>query len=157
MRFQPKTEEEIDLENMLEPGEYDFEVIAAEEATSKSGNEMIKAKLKLFTDGGDVVLTDYLLEAAARKLRHFCEVTGLLDEYKTGRLTAEGIVGACGCCKVVIEPAKNGYRASNKVDDYVKGNIQATKPAAAPARTAAVVAAPANGQAAPLGDQDLPF
>ena len=41
MRFTPKTEEQIHEENLFPEGEYDFQCIEANDAVSKSGNEMI--------------------------------------------------------------------------------------------------------------------
>jgi hypothetical protein len=48
MRFEPKTEAELARAALIKPGEYDFEVVNATEEISKSGNEMIKLRLKIF-------------------------------------------------------------------------------------------------------------
>ena len=48
LEFQPKTEEELKTFVLLPEGEYDFDVIGAEEQTSKSGNAMIKLTLKVY-------------------------------------------------------------------------------------------------------------
>ena len=119
MRFTPKSQEEIDAENLLPKGEYDFEIIKAEDKVSKSGNEMIEINMKVFKpDGGFQFVRDYLMEKMAFKLRHFCESIGQLEEYNAGQLQASNLVGACGVVKIDIEPASNGYAAKNTAKDY---------------------------------------
>ena len=39
MKFQPKTENEVDAAGLFPLGEYDFEVIEAKEEQSQAGNE----------------------------------------------------------------------------------------------------------------------
>lgn len=120
MRFTPKTQEELDKEGLLPKGVYDFEVFRAEDKTSKKGNEMIELGIKLFDpNGGTPFVNDYLMEAMAYKLRHFCEVTGLVRQYDDGSLCADDCVGRAGKAKVDIEPAANGYPAKNVIKDYV--------------------------------------
>lgn len=121
MKITPKTDDEILRESLLEPGEYDFEVIHAVEKVSKSGNDMIEVKLKVFTDtGGSRVINDYLLDALAWKVKHFCEAVGLLDAYNEGTLTAADCAGRSGRVEVKIQTDKTGaYPARNEVQDYV--------------------------------------
>lgn len=117
MRIDPKTQEEIDAENMLEKGIYDFEVIRAEDKVSKKGNEMIKATLKVFHGDSSQLVDDYLMEAMMAKLLHFCNETGLSDLYQAGELHAADCVGRCGRVKIDIEPAGE-FPAKNVVKDY---------------------------------------
>jgi len=118
MRFTPKTQEEIDFENLLPKGEYDFEVVKAEDAVSKKGNEMIKVNLKVFHGEGFQFVTDYLMEAMAYKLRHFFETVGMIDAYNAGSVQSADLVGACGKVRIDIEPASGEYAAKNTVKDY---------------------------------------
>lgn len=130
MKVTPKTDDEIARENLLEPGVYDFEVVNAFEKVSKSGNEMIELKLKVFTDtGGTRVINDYLLDAVAYKVKHFAECVGLLDAYNEGLLTAADCAGRAGKLNLKIQKDKNGqFPDRNGVADYVvedepRGNI----------------------------------
>jgi len=133
MRFTPKTQEEIDFENLLPKGEYDFEVVKAEDAVSKKGNEMIKVNLKVFHGEGFQFVTDYLMEAMAYKLRHFFETIGMIDAYNAGSVQAADLVGACGKVHIDIEPASGEYAAKNTVKDYgSKAAKKAEKDAAKP-------------------------
>ena len=52
MELKPKSRDEIAREKLLKPGIYNFEVMCAEETTSRAGNAMIKLKVRVFHDGG---------------------------------------------------------------------------------------------------------
>ena len=117
MRFAPKTQEEIDFENLLPKGEYDFEVVKAEDAVSKKGNEMIKINLKVFRGEGYQFVTDYLMEALSYQLRNFFETVNMIEAYNAGTVQASDIVGAAGKAKIDIEPAGE-FPAKNVVKDY---------------------------------------
>ncbi len=126
MKFTPKTDEELNAESLLAAGVYSFEVINAENKTSKSDNEMIVLTLQIFDHDGNHAqrLNDYLLEKLAFKLKHAAEACGLLDEYQRGDLQAEWFIGKTGQVKIGIEPAKGDFQSRNSVKDYVidKGN-----------------------------------
>jgi hypothetical protein len=122
LSFQPRTEEELAKANLLPDGEYDFEILSAEHATSKkTGASMIKLKLGVFaTDGRQAHVFDYLVPAMEHKLRHFCDSTGLLPQYQSGSLTPDDCQGRSGKCKLVIREDKtNTYPPKNEVKDYV--------------------------------------
>ena len=119
MRFTPKSKEELEFENLLPKGEYDFEVVKAEDAVSKKGNEMIKLNLKVFNGDGFQFVTDYLMEAMAFKLRHFFETVGMIASYEAGTVDAADLVGCAGKVRIDIEPASGDYASKNVVKDYV--------------------------------------
>lgn len=131
LTFQPKTEEE--LKGPLFPkGEYDFDVVGAEDTVSKAGNSMIKLTLKVYaTDGGITQVFDYLLEALEYKIKHFCDTTGLTAEYQSGTLTSDMCLNRCGRCKLDIDHDKTGkYDDKNVVKDYAGQAIDAADIAA---------------------------
>lgn len=134
MRFTPKTKEELEFENLLPKGEYDFEVVKAEDAVSKkSGAEMIKVNLKVFHGNGFQFVTDYLMEAMAFKLRHFFETVGMIESYNAGQIQSADLIGVAGKVQIDIEPAGE-YPAKNVVKDYgSKAKKTAEKEAAKPA------------------------
>lgn len=122
MRVEPKTEAEIQTMNLREAGEYDFEVVDAEEKQSKSGNEMVELKVKCEgADGRPFTIFDYLVstDGMAYKVRNFAKATGLLAEYEKGDMAAEYMLGRTGKCKVAVQPAKGGYPAKNVIADYI--------------------------------------
>lgn len=127
MKITPKSQEEIDLEGLLEKGVYDFEVIKSEDKVSKKGNEMIHVRLKVFHNNGFQFVDDYLMEAMSYKLRHFCETTNLLDKYESGELTADDCAGSSGKVKIDIEPSGE-FPAKNVAKDY--GEKKKADPAA---------------------------
>lgn len=120
MKFNPKSEEQLVRESLLEAGTYDFEVIEAKDATSKNGNEMISLNMKVFRhDDGFIHVRDYLLESMAFKLIHFCATTGLTAKYEAGTLVAEDCQGVAG--KVILKVEEQvGYPPKNVVKDYAK-------------------------------------
>lgn len=119
MEFKPRTEQEIVDSKLLKKGEYDFEVLDADEKTSKAGHPMIELKLRVWNINGGRVLTDYLLAETPAKLRGAAAACGLLDRYETGSLSENDFRGKRGRLKLGIEKAKNGYPAKNTVADYV--------------------------------------
>jgi hypothetical protein len=124
LSFQPKTEEQLKEESrkLLQEGDFDFEVLTAEDALSKGGAPMIKLKLGVFRNdasGGQQWVWDYLMNSAEWKLRHFCDTVGLLQKYQAGSLAAPDCVGRSGRARIVVQKGQNGYQDSNKVKDYI--------------------------------------
>lgn len=131
MRFQPKTEEEVTKVDLLKVGEGEFTVTNAIDTTSKvkpdgsGGNPMIEVTLEVFdADGETATIKDYLLEATAKKLRHFCYAVGLGDEYERGAIEADNLIGCGGKCVIGIERAQrgSGYPDRSRIADYVPQN-----------------------------------
>lgn len=135
MQFKPKSEKEISEENLLPNGEYDFEVTAALDAKSASGNEMIKLQLNVFDDNGNLrIIFDYLLESMAFKLRHAADACGVIDKYESGSLVADDFMGKTGRLKLAIQKDKTGdYPDKNTVRDYIKREAEGVIPAGLPA------------------------
>lgn len=131
MRFTPKTAAEVDAGDLWPNGTYDFEIVSAEEATSKAGNDMIKLRVKIFNDAGQSqTLFDYLMESVAYKLRHACEACGLLESYEAGELNAEDFEGKSGTCKINVQKDKSGqYPDKNGIADYMAQKGGVAKPA----------------------------
>jgi hypothetical protein len=155
MRFEAKSENELRRENLIPAGEYGFEVLTAEDKQSAKGNDMIALKLIVYmSDGSQRHVYDWILEAFAFKLRHFCEATGLIEDYNAGRLCAADCVGRSGKVKIGINEDKSGdYPPSNRVLDYIvaKGNAQPAAPAAVPKQ------APRESAKQLDDDEKLPF
>jgi hypothetical protein len=122
VKFSPKSEKEIAEANLVTPGTYDFEVVSASDDLSKSGNEMIKLKLRIFTDDGERTVFDYLLEAIPHKFRHFFDAIGMIDKYDSGEVSAIDCAGVAGKVKIGIQKDKSGtYADRNTVLDYIVG------------------------------------
>lgn len=121
MRYTPKTEKEIAEEKLLPEGEYPYQISGALEKTSKSGNDMIELTVRVFKpDGSFVLVTDYLLESLAYKLRHAAVSCGLEKIYDAGTLKADDFIGKQGMLKLGIQKDKNGqYPDRNSVKDYI--------------------------------------
>lgn len=121
MRFSARTENELAEANLIPEGIYRFKVIEVADAISEAGNEMIKLTLEV-TDHQNHkrILTDYLLEAMAFKLRHFCVATGLLKQYEAGELTAPQCFAHSGEVSIAIQKGKGEYRDRNVIKDYIE-------------------------------------
>ena len=124
MRFTPKTEAELKESELLPEGEYQFEILTAEDTQSKStGNDMLKLSLRIFENGGENSqrVFDYLvsIDSMIWKIRHFAEAIGMLPEYESGEMLAETLPGRTGKCKIVIQPASGQWDAKNVVKDYL--------------------------------------
>lgn len=119
MRVTPKTEEEVQRNRLLTPGECDFEVRKAENVTSSKGNEMIKLTLEVWDcDSKNAIVWDYLLDKMPHKVRHFCYAVGLGRAYEAGQVDAEQCEGKSG--RLLIRNSQDpGYDAKNEVADYV--------------------------------------
>lgn len=121
MQITPKTPEEIAMDGLLPAGTYPFEVIDAEEKTSKSGNQMIVLKTRVFHGERTQFIDDYLLEKIAHKLRH--AVLQLVSEeaYNSGMFSADQFRNKNGWAKVGIQKDKTGaYPPKNVILDYVE-------------------------------------
>ena len=148
MEIKPKSREEIAREKLLKPGIYDFEVMRAEETTSRAGNAMIKLKVRVFHDGGEAHLYDYITSTQVEKLCAFCDAVGLSKEYDAGDVKSDDMESRSGRVKIGIEdekPKEDGegnWPAKNKVKDYLPrnekdGGRKVEKPEPTPAEAAA--------------------
>lgn len=148
MRFDPKTEKEIAEGGLLPLGNYDFEVTYAEEKQSKTGNDMIELKVRIYdNEGQGRTIFDYLVstDGSAYKIRHFAYSIGMGDDYERGELRADKLIGATGKAKVFIKKDKSGqYPDKNAIADYLP-----------PAVKNGATLTPAEGRAAL--DDDIPF
>lgn len=119
MRTTPKSEKELAEAGLWPAGTVDFEVLTAEDTTSRKGSDMIKLKVKLYNDSGaSQTVFDYLLDAMPHKLRHAAEAFGLLDEYEAGGFEAIDCEGKTGKCKIKVDK-NEGYPDKNGISDYI--------------------------------------
>jgi len=121
MKITKKTDQELQEMSLIEPGQYPFEVIEAEDRISKSGNEMIWLKLKIWDSlGRERFIFDYLLDSMAHKVKHFCDITNMQDKYENENLLATDCLGKSGHLDLIIQKDKTGqYADRNSVRDYV--------------------------------------
>lgn len=133
-KFDPITDAELEAsqstENQLaENGIYDFEIMVSKRTYSKAGNEMSKLKLRITDKNGkQYIVWDNLVFSDStfcrRKIKHFCQSIGLIEECNRGELPAE-LGGYSGKCEIGYQdkqPNDEGgyYPAKNIVVDYIK-------------------------------------
>lgn len=123
MKFEPMSEIQLKSLNLIPEGEYQFEVVDANDTISKSGNEQIKLVLKIWDNDGKVrVIYDYLvpLTKMLYKVKHFCDSSGMSEKYEDGTLTSDDCIGRSGRLRLGIQVDKAGvYPDKNNVVDYV--------------------------------------
>lgn len=129
MKFTPKTEKEIEVENLWPEGVYSFEIFKTDDKPSRSGNQMITLSMFIYNENGDKkIVNDYLLEAAAYKLRHAAVTCGLMSHYENGFLACADFEEKTGKVKVGIEKDKSGnYSDKNVIKDYIPSDHQLHK------------------------------
>lgn len=148
MRFSPKSEQ--DVNDLLKPGICDFTVISAKEKPSKAGNDMIHITMEVFdADGKKAIVYDYLMEAMAKKLRHFSLATRLDNGYEAGELSAYECEGRSGKLKIRTSVDEGGrFPEKNEVVDYIVDNsVGRSSPATKPIAQSAPVVSLAKGNA----------
>lgn len=150
MKFAPKTDKEIAEANLWQPANYSFEIIEATDRVSKSGNDMIELKLKVFNNEGSYIfVNDYLLESMAYKLKHAADVCGLSDQYLAGSLVGMDFVGKSGTVKLKIQKSKDAaYADKNVIGDYVVNRDE---------HTALLNGTPASSEPRNVMDDTIPF
>lgn len=121
--FTPKTEEELNANNLLTPGIANFEVVQAMQKVSKSGNSMIEMKLRIWDrNGKEKIIHDYLVDipSMSYKIKHFCDSTEMSDKYEQGCFSDVDCIGKTGKLKIIISKDKTGgYPDKNSVADYL--------------------------------------
>lgn len=123
MKFKPL---ENDSVAVLPNGKRKYTILNAEEAVSKSGNEMLKLTVELFNDEAkQVILFDYLL---GFKLKNFCSANGLTERYNAGELLADECKHKSGYVEIAIEKGKPNDNGGNFPDrsvikKYLKSDV----------------------------------
>lgn len=163
MQFNSRSREELARESLTPPGEYDFEIISAEEKVSKKkpdgsgGNPMIELKLRVFVPRGEIYVKDWLVVGMEYKLANFCDAIGRSDDYDDGEINADNLVGCAGKLKLVIEEAEKDkdtgevkWPAKNVVKTYIAGKKGQEKMAERRVKTAPTAAVKTD-------DEEIPF
>ena len=124
MKVTPKTEQQAQEEKngpLFPDGEYAFDILTAEEKTSKAGNEMLVLTLKVFgPEGKTKLVNDYLMDGTmAFKLRHCAVATGNEEHYTAGNLEPAQFIHKTGHVVLKTRAAKGDYAAQNVIADYV--------------------------------------
>jgi hypothetical protein len=137
MIFTPKTEEELQRDGLCPEGIYCYEVIKSEDKISEAGNEYVSITLKVWDNDGHehLVFTNMSL---IKLLKHFCDMNGLQEQYKSGNISSNEFLHKSGGRVVIAiqgeKPNPNGgmYKAKNVVKDYVpreQGSLMKPLPA----------------------------
>ena len=119
MEFQPRTEKEIAESVLLSRGEYSFEILNAMEKKSLAGNDMIELSVRVFRNGHNRLMTDYILPLRPAKFRNCCVACNVEEKYLNGSVRDEDFIGRRGKLKVGVERARKGYPPRNVIVDYL--------------------------------------
>lgn len=144
MRVTPKTDEQYEAEQAERAAQYkpwpagsivDYEILHADDTTSKSGKDMIKVDVRLFNaEGKTKDLTDYIGEWNDYKLKRINP-----ERYEAGLVEAFDLIGKTGKAKLGIQIGglkddgtryadKNDIKEYLKRDEPVQKSIKASSP-----------------------------
>jgi hypothetical protein len=131
--FDWDSEIEVDSEDrdfiVLEPGEYDFEVVSFERGTheAKAGGKAPTCpkaiiKIKIATEAGDAYLTENFLlyKKMEWKISDFFRSIGLKKEGEKVPMKWEDAVGCTGTCKVTKDKGNEEGIFFNHVKSWIK-------------------------------------
>ena len=106
---------------ILPVGEYDFEVVTAEDTVSKfnDGEEQIQLNLRIYHDGGVVFLNQWLSPSKSWKIRQFAYAVGLVKQYEAEVLMAADCLDKAGKVKLGQYEDKTGTMR-NSVFKYLE-------------------------------------
>lgn len=115
MQFDPNDVGEQPQRKLIGEGEYDFEVMDAENTVFKDDDgehKQIKLKLRIFADEGSIVLNTWVGYPVNKlwRLRDFCRCVGLEKAWESGEVTPDDCVGKAGECVVGIWKERNTIR-----------------------------------------------
>lgn len=136
MNFTPKTEEQVQADQLCPVGKQPFTVMDAAVVLSKSaknaGKEMFKLKLNVHAEDGDFHVYDYIAPWFMEyKFRHFFFCVGLGAEYEAGSIRAEQLPGREGWGEIVHKKANGEFGPAAAVKDYLPKNAKAAEATAA--------------------------
>lgn len=144
MRVTPKTDEQHEAEQAERLAQYkpwpagsivDYEILHADDTTSKSGKDMIKVDVRIFNaEGKTKDLTDYIGEWNDYKLKRINP-----ERYEAGLVEAFDLIGKTGKAKIGIQIGglkddgtryadKNDIKEYLKRDETVQKSIKASSP-----------------------------
>ena len=114
MQFDPKDVGEQERK-ILKEGEYDFEVIDAENTVfedDEGEHEQIKLSLRVFHDDGTIRLNTWVGYPKKKlwRLEQFCKAVGLDKQWEAGEVTPDDCTGAAGKCLLGIWNERNTVR-----------------------------------------------
>jgi hypothetical protein len=137
MKFTPKTDEQIEAEKAERLAAFkpwpaglvvDYEIKEAVDATSKAGNDMIKAHIDVYNDKGET--KGIIVYFGDWNDYHFSRICR--DRYEAGQVDAFDLPGKTGKCVLGIE--KGGlkddgthYADKNNIKEFLKPAAPITK------------------------------
>jgi hypothetical protein len=122
MDFKPMSDSEIREMNLLPPGRYHGTVSRADHKNSNTGNDYFNLKIRarnIETNKVGTIFDALLFEGKMfYKLKHFCEATGMMDKYNSGKLYPQDCDGKEFEFDLIHRIDKNG-ELKNSVKDYI--------------------------------------
>jgi hypothetical protein len=106
---------------ILPDGEYNFEVVSAEDTISKFNDEeeQIQLNLRIYHDGGVIFLNQWLSPSKSWKIRQFAYAVGLIKQYEAEVLLAADCLDKAGKLKLGNYEDKSGTKR-NSVFKYIE-------------------------------------
>lgn len=129
MNYKPASQKEVNEARLIPAGEYDFEIIKAEEKSSKEkGRPMLIVNHKVFVGDSFRFLNRMFMldDDSFGSLRNLCECCDLLPQYESGKLERADFQGKAGRLKVKV--GYDDYRGEdvNKITKYIVPKAEST-------------------------------
>lgn len=145
---------------VIPEGDYDAVLEGAEHQHSKAGKPMVRMTVRVYAEGSEIVLFDYLVSSQATtwKIAAFASAVGQGDAFKAGTFDPISLIGTNLRVKVGIRNSPE-YGEQNQIVGYslAAPSRKAPQPAA-PSRTAAPARKPnADTSNTTIDESDIPF
>lgn len=129
MKFNPKSEKEIQESFLLPDGNYNASVILAADVDNnnnklltKNGNEKIDLVISVYPENSSPKNIKFsLTEAYLRLFKHFCDSAGLSEEYNSGNIIPSDIVNKSK--NFMVKIGKRSYTNKNNEEIWIN-NIE---------------------------------
>ena len=121
--FDPNFDSQPYKPELLPDGAYNFKVIESIDKVSNAGNSMVFIKARIINNGKTFILFDNLMDHPKMlwKVKHFCESTGKMEIFKSGKIEAMECFEAEGLCIIGTEPDNRNTEINrNIIKDYTE-------------------------------------
>jgi len=111
---------------LIADGEYDAKIESVEETTSKAGNHMLKLAVRVWANGHESILFDYVVVPSSLwKLKQISTALDKLAKFEAGKLEPQEISGAS--LRVFVKTRKDEtgkYNDQNVITKYLKDSAE---------------------------------
>jgi hypothetical protein len=126
MKFEPKTEAQIREENLVDGGFYRFTVLRTTQKVNKDNETYFSLKVRIKVGEKERIIFDNIKFSGKMmyKAKHFCDATGLIEQYNDGEIMPSDMDGREGELELIQTTNKETGEVQNFVRDYIVPKIE---------------------------------